>query len=124
MALARASAGIAVDLAQTGVNIGDTLGISGGLRLGHERGHFHIRGHHQLDQGRVDLRRFLRHKSKPGAAAGADRGVRLADLLADEAEQGRLAGSVAPDQAHLPTLGDERIGVLEERARPDAISQV
>ena len=57
-------------------------------------------------------------------APRADRRVRLAHLLADQPQQRRLARAVAPDQPHLPALGDERRGVLEQRPPADAVGEV
>ena len=64
-------------------------------------------------------RNLLQHEAHLGAAIDADRAVaaailRLGDLLTDDAQQGRLARAVAPDEADFPAIGNLRRSPLEQ----------
>ena len=66
-------AGIAVDLSEPHVNVGDALRIFGGLCFFQQRRHLLVRRHHQVEQRRIHLRRFLRDETHARAPAYADR---------------------------------------------------
>ena len=117
-------AGITVDLSQAHVNVGDALRIFGGLRFFEQRRHLLVRRHDEFEQRRIYLRRFLRDEAHARATAHADRRIRLAHLVADQLQQRRFARAVAADETDFPALGDERIGVLKQRPRADAIGEV
>ena len=51
--------GMGVDVGQPRVDLGDAVGIVGGLRLGQQRRALDIGGQHGVDQAHVAARRFL-----------------------------------------------------------------
>ena len=97
--------GLRLDVGEAVVNLGDAGGVMRRFRLGQQGGAFLVGGQDRVDQAGRPARRFLGHGGDARTAAHGDRpGVRV-QVAQDQLEQGRLAGAVAPNQAHLVALG-------------------
>jgi hypothetical protein len=113
--------GIRADRGEAVVDLAQAGGVDAGRRrLGQQPRALLVGGEDGLDRRGLAARRLLCHHADP-CARPEPHGARVGlGLARDEAEQGRLAGAVAADEAHaLPGRQVQR-GALQERAPSDA----
>ena len=109
--------GVGVDIGEAGLDVRDAMRVRRGLRLSQEGGAFPVGLKHVVHHRGGARRRFLLHRAHPGAGLHAHLPVIGRGVAQDQAEQGRLAGAVAPHQSHAgPGRHVERRAVEEDPA--------
>ena len=118
--------GPGVDVEQARMDLADPVRIGRGLGFRHQRVAFGVGLQHDVHDRLIRGRDFLRDPAEAGAVLQPDRAVlaRFCDLLANEAQQGRLAGAVAPHHADFPAGGDARRRGFKQRARFHAVVEI
>ena len=112
-----------VDLDEPGLDLGSPQRLRPGVPLGEEAGALMVGGEDRFERARLPARRLLRQKPDPIAARQFDRSAIGVQRAADQIEQGRFAGAVAPDQPDLAALGDLRARLVEQNPPADAVCQ-
>ncbi len=113
-----------VDIGQSGMDLGDSLGFGGSLGLGQQGGPFLVGGQHGFQQALRTVRRFLRDTADSRPSGQGD-GARIRRLIAgDDPEKGRLAAAVAANQTGLVAGRQGQPRVLEQDTAGDAYDQV
>ena len=112
-----------VDLDQPRLDLGGAQRLGPGLPLGEEAGALMVGGEDRVERARLPARRLLRQKADPIAARQFDRPAIRLRGAADQVQQGRFAGAVAPDQPDLAALGDLRARLVNEGPPADAVCQ-
>ena len=114
---------VRADLPEPDLDLGAAC-IPGTFRFGDQGGAFLVRGKHGGAR-RFRASRHLLIDQPDREAAGADDPALVGlQPAGDEAKQGRLAASVAPDQAEPAAGADLRIYAPEERAALDAAGEI
>ena len=117
MAAARAGARIGADRAQAFVDLGQPVGF-GGVGLGEQGEAFGVALQHGVEQRGVAGRGLLRDGGDAGAGGEADVAAVQRQFAGDGAQQGGLAGAVAPDQADAAARVHGEVGTVQDgRAR-------
>jgi hypothetical protein len=114
---------MSVDLDQPGLDLGNPQRVRSGLSFGQQAGTFSVGGKDRFERVRLPTRRLLREKPDPIPARQFDRSAIRLQCAADQVQQGRFAGAVAPDQTDLAALGDLCARLVDERPPPDAVCQ-
>ena len=112
-----------VDIGESCLDLGNTMRIARGLRLGQQACALAVGREHDLDQAFGAVGSFLRQPSDAPARRDGDGAVLGRDIARDYAEQGGLAGAVAADQSDARAGGDARGGAFQQRAASNADSQ-
>ncbi len=110
---------IGADRAQAFVDLGQAVRF-GGIRLGQQRKTFGVALQHGIEQRGVAGGRFLRHGRDARARSEADVAAVQREFAHDRAQQGGLAGAVAPDQADAAAGIDREVGAVEDGAPAEA----
>ena len=110
-----------VDLDQPGLDLGRPQRLRPGLPLGEQAGTLTVGGKDRVERARLGPRGFLREKTDAIAAWQFDRPAIRLQCAADQVQQGRFAGAVAPDQPDLAALGDLRARLVDEGPPADAV---
>ena len=84
---------------------------------------FLVGAQHDVDQAVGTVGRLLRQAADASARREPDLAVLGGDLARDRAEQGRLAGAIAPDQPDARAGRDVRGGLVDQQAAGDADRQ-
>ena len=115
--------GAGADLVEPRLDLGDAQRRGAMIEFGQQRRAFGIGGEHRVERVALAARRFLREKAEAMPARHLDvAGIGL-QRAADQIEQCRLAGAVAPDEAHLAAGRDLRARLVQEGAPADAVGQ-
>ena len=115
-----------LDLDEPRLDLGSAQRLRAGFPLGEEICALAVGGEHGRQRRRVTPRRLLREKPDAVAARHDNVAAIGQEAPADQVEQGRLAGAVAPDEAELAAIGDLGVGLIEEgaaMAAADAVGQ-
>ena len=115
--------GMGVYVGQPRVNLGDAVGVVGGLRLGEQLRAFDIGGQHGVDQAHVAARRFLGDNAQARFRGPRDGAAVGRHLTSYQAEQGRFTRAVTTDQRNAMALGNGDGGVVEDHTPAEAESQ-
>ena len=111
-----------VDLDEPGLDLGGPQRLRPGLPFGEEARTLTVGGKDRFERARVPARRFLRQKTDPVPARQLDGPAIRLQRAADQVQEGRLAGAVAPDQPDLAALGDLRARLVDKGPPADAVS--
>jgi hypothetical protein len=110
-----------LDLDEPHLDLGGAQRLGPDAPLGEQRGALDIGGERGLQRRRRAARGFLGEKADPVTARQFDRAGIGLQRTADQIEEGRLAGAVAPDEAHLAALGDLCAGLVEQSSPGDPV---
>ena len=102
------------DHGQALVNLGQPGRIAGGFGLGQQGAAFAVRGQHRVEQRPAAAGRLLGHLADPHPARQPHVAGVGVQVTGDQPQQCRLAGAVAPDQAHTPAALDRDRRALED----------
>ena len=99
-------------------------GSVGVFRFGEQARAFGVGRQHPIDQAVVPARRLLRDVADAGIARDRDGAVVGRDFALQQAQQRRLAGAVAPDEADLVAGRDCGRCPLEDRFALDPVGEI
>ena len=94
-------------------------GVARRLGLGDEAGALGVGGEHEVDERAGSARRLLLDAAELAVLGQRQRSEIRRQLVRDHAEQRRLAGAVAPDEADARAFGQGRGRPIEEDARAE-----
>ena len=109
--------GTCADLVEACLDLGDAQRLRPAIEFAQQRGALLVGGEHGVERRRRAVRRLLRQKSDTPAARHEDVTAIGKQPAADQVEQGRFAGAVAPDEFELTAIGNLGIGFVSS-ARP------
>ena len=89
------------DVDEAGVDLGDALRIVRGFRLAHQRLALDVGGEHKVDKAFGAGGGLLVDAADACALGDHDRASLRRELAAENAEERRLAGAVAPDEPDM-----------------------
>ena len=112
-----------VDLDEPGLDLGGPQRLCADLPLGEQAGKLAVGSEDRFERARLTPGRFLRQKPDPVPARQLDRPAIRLPGAADQVQQGRFAGAVAPDQPDLGSFGDLRARPVNEGPPADAVCQ-
>ena len=115
---------VGIDIRQTLVDGADPVGVRRRLGLAIQVGQFRIGHQHGFEQALGAVRCFLGDTADAPFAADLDAAGIRRHLAVDDAEQGALAGTVAPDKASLVAAGQTQGGALDQGSPGDSDCQI
>ena len=114
-----------VDVGEPGLDLGDAVGVGGGLGFGEQRAALDVGVEHEIDQASARRPAPPARPSRCGRSSTSRSPPDFGrELAAHDAEQRRLAGAVAPDEADARAGRDGDAGVVDQQALADAIGEV
>ena len=105
---------VGADIGEPRLDFGDAVRVARGLGLGQKPRALGLGLEHHVEEGFGPVRRLLREPADARAWRKLDAAALRRHFAGDRAEQGRLAGAVASDQADAGAGGNPCRGALEQ----------